>query len=88
MLSSLKASLIDAIRTIDEMSDGTSDEASMRSNAILNHLKKNGTIMNADVRRMFNVSLATANRILSELVSDGKITKCRYNGHWEYELKK
>ncbi|MBE6912860.1 MAG: Fic family protein [Ruminococcaceae bacterium] len=88
MLSSLKASLIDAIKTIDGMSDATTDKASMRSSAILNHIEKNGTIMNADVRKMFNISPATANRILSELVSKGKIAKCRYNGHWAYELKK
>ena len=42
--------------------------------------------MNADVRYLFAVSPATANRILAELVANKKLQKTRQSGHWAYEL--
>jgi len=47
-------------------------------------LKKNGTITNADVRQMFNVSSATANRILAKFVDKGKLQKIRIGKSWGY----
>ncbi len=48
-------------------------------------LETHDFIMNADVRALCNVSAATANRILTGLGADGKLTKCRKGGHWTYK---
>lgn len=79
MLSAIKASLIDAINTSDEMSDGPMDKATMRWKQIEKFLETHEFIMNADVRTLCNVSAATANRIMVELVSAGKFTGKRKN---------
>ena len=84
MLSIIKASLIDTIKTSDEMSDGTLDKATLRWLQIEKFLETHEYIMNADVQTLCNVSAATANRILASLVAVGKLTKCRQNGHWAY----
>lgn len=86
MLSTIKASLIDAIRTSDEMSDGKIDKTTLRWRRIREFLKNHDYIMNADVRELCGVSAATANRILSGLVTDGKLVKYREHGHWVYRL--
>lgn len=86
MLSTIRASLIDAIRTSDEMSDGKIDKTTLRWRRIREFLKNHDYIMNADVRELCSVSAATANRILSGLVTDGKLVKYRENGHWVYRL--
>ena len=86
MLSAIKASLIDAISTSDEMSDGKMDKATLRWNKIQGYLKTYDYIMNADVRELCGVSAATANRILFGFVTQGKLTKCHKNGHWVYNL--
>lgn len=85
MLSIIKASLIDSIKTSDEMSDGTMDKATLRWLQIEKFLETHEFIMNADVRALCNVSAATANRILASLAADGKLTKCRHAGHWVYQ---
>lgn len=84
MLSVIKASLIDAINTSDGMSDVTIDKATMRWNQIKAFLDTHENIMNVDVRRICNVSSATANRILTTLSAEGKLKKIRYGGHWAY----
>ena len=71
MLSAIKASLIEAICTSDEMSDGKMDKAILRWNKIQEYLKTHDYIMNADVRELCGVSAATANRILVGLVHEG-----------------
>lgn len=86
MLSTIKASLIDAIRTSDEMSDEMVDKATLRWGKIKAFLDTHDYIMNADVRVLCGVSAATANRILSGLVTDGKLVKYREHGHWVYRL--
>lgn len=88
MLSVIKASLIDAIKTSDEMSDGKMDKATLRWMQIEKFLQSHEFIMNSDVRRNCGVSAATANRILVRLVDTGKLIKIRYNGHWVYKVKK
>lgn len=85
MLSSIKASLIDAINASDEMSDGAMDKATMRWERIEKFLETHPYIMNADVRALFNVSAATANRILATLTTEGKLVKYREGGHWAYK---
>ncbi len=84
MLSIIKASLMDAIKTRDAMSDGKMDKETLRWLQIEKFLEKHEFIMNADVRLLCNVSAATANRILASLAAGGKLTKCRQNGHWAY----
>ena len=84
MLSAIKASLMDAIRTSDEMSDGKMDKATLRWKKIEEYLKTHDYIMNADVRELCGVSAATANRILAKLAAEEKLQKCRIGGHWAY----
>lgn len=84
MLSAIKASLIDAINTSGEMSDGAMDKATMRWEQIKKFLETHLYIMNADVRALCGVSAATANRILAGFVAEGKLTKYRKAGHWVY----
>lgn len=86
MLSAIKASLIDAIRTSDTLSDGAMDKAVMRWKKIEDYLTVHSYIMNADVRVLFDVSAATANRILAGLVADENLFKCHEGGHWAYRL--
>ena len=86
MLSAIKASLIDAISTSDEMSDGTIDKATMRWKQIEKFLETHEFIMNADIRTLCDVSTATANRILTGLTIEGKLIRCREGGHWAYRL--
>uniref|UniRef100_UPI003A959D71 Fic family protein n=1 Tax=Dysosmobacter welbionis TaxID=2093857 RepID=UPI003A959D71 len=85
MLSAIKASLIDAINTSDEMSDGKVDKATLRWNKIQEYLKTHDYIMNADVRELCGVSAATANRILIGLINNNKLNKYHLNGHWAYK---
>lgn len=84
MLSAIQASLMDAIRTSDEMSDGKMDKATLRWKKIEEYLNTHDYIMNADVRELCGVSAATANRILAKLVAEEKLQKCRIGGHWAY----
>ena len=85
MLSAIKASLMDAINTSDEMSDGKLDKATLRWNKIQEYLKTHDYIMNADVRELCGVSAATANRILIGLINNNKLNKYHLNGHWAYK---
>jgi len=86
MLSTIKVSLIDAIKTSDGMSDGPMDKATMRWKQIEKFLQSHEFIMNADVRTLCEVSAATANRILAGLAAEGKLVKCRKGGYWAYML--
>ncbi len=81
MLSAIKEALIEAVQT-----DGaeTMSIEEQRWYQIEQFLKNGGTISNADVRKMFGVSAATANRILSKLVDKGKIQKIRIGKFWGY----
>lgn len=88
MLSIIKASLIDAIKTSDEMSDGKMAKATMRWMQIEKFLQTHEFIMNADVRKICGVSAATANRILSGLAENGKLVRIREGGHWAYLIQK
>ena len=75
---------MDMISLSDEMSDEKLDKATLRWNKIQEYLKTHDYIMNADVRELCGVSAATANRLLAEFVSDGKLVKYRESGHWAY----
>lgn len=86
MLSAIKASLMDAINTSDEMSDGAMDKATVRWRQIEKFLETHEFIMNADVRALCGVSAATANRVLAGLTAERKLVKYSRNGHWAYKL--
>ena len=82
----MKASLIEAINTSNEMSDGKINKVALRWKKIEEYLKTHDYIMNADVRELCGVSAATANRTLSMLTIEGKLVKYRCGGHWAYHL--
>jgi len=87
MLSTIKASLIDAINTSDEASDEPMDKATLRWKQIEKFLASHEFIMNADVRALCGVSAATANRILAGFVAEGKVVRYREGGHWAYQRR-
>lgn len=88
MLSTIKASLIDAINASDEMNDVPIDKTILRWQQIEKFLETHEFIMNADVRTLCGVSAATANRILAGFTSAGRLTKYRESGHWAYRIFK
>lgn len=87
MFSAIKVSLMDVINASDEMSDGAMDKATVRWKQIEKFLETHPFIMNADVRALCGVPAATANRILVGLAVEGKLFKCRENGHWAYKVQ-
>ena len=84
MLSAIKEALMEAIQTTDAAETMTTDE--LRWHKIERFLKKNGTITNAEVRQMFQVSSATANRILAKFTEGGKLQKIRIGRSWGYQI--
>ena len=84
MLSAIKEALIEAIQT-SGVAESTKNDA-LRWHEIECFLKKNGTVGNADVRQMFQISAATANRILAKMCEKGKIQKVRIGKSWRYTL--
>lgn len=84
MLSAIKEALEEAVETTivtQNMSDND-----LRSYKIEQFLNKNDCITNADVRQMFDVSSATANRILAKMVDEGELQKIRLGKSWGYIL--
>ena len=84
MLSAIKEALIEAVQTSGAAAGMTTDE--LRWYKIERFLKKNDTITNSDVRQLFNVSSATANRILSKFTDEDKLQKIRIGKSWGYAL--
>ncbi len=91
MLSAIKASLIEATKMSDALSDGLSDASEdkvvWRRRLIGGHLKEFGKIQNMDVQSLCGVSAATANRILKQLVQDGLLEKSKEKGQWIYRTR-
>ena len=83
MLSAIKEALLDAI---DSGVTDTMTTEELRWYKIERFLRKNDMITNADVREMFSVSAATANRILAKLTDEGKLEKVRVGRSWGYRL--
>ena len=83
MLSAIKEALLDAIDT-GAAENMTTDE--LRWYKIERFLRKNEVITNADVREMFGVSAATANRILAKFTEVGKLQKIRMGKSWAYKV--
>ena len=82
MLSVIKSALMEAVHT----ENGPMNKDLFRWTQIENFLKTHPVIMNADVRNLLHVSSSTANRILAQLVTEGKLVKCRQGAHWAYHL--
>lgn len=78
-------SIINAIHMSDVMSDGKIDKKALRWQKIEQFLQTHEYIMNADVRELYGVSVATANRILAGLANERRVYKTRANGHWVYQ---
>lgn len=85
MLSAIQEALMEAAETSGAAEHMTTDE--LRWYKIEGFLKKNDAIMNADVRQLFQVSAATANRILSKFTEEGRLQKIRMGKSWGYTLK-
>lgn len=83
LLSAIQEALLEAVQTTSASESMTTDE--LRWYKIERFLKRNDTIANADVRQMFHVSSATANRILSRLTEEGKLQKIRNGKSWAYK---
>ena len=84
MLSAIHEALLEAVETAGAAENMTTDE--LRWYQMERFLKKNGTITNADVRQIFDISSATANRILSKFAQEGKLQKIRLGKFWGYIL--
>lgn len=86
MLSAINTALIE-VNTIpcSEYQQMTEKEK-LRWEKIRTFLQTHDHIMNADVRRLCEVSSATANRILGKLAEKGKIQKCHIDKYWAYKL--
>lgn len=78
-------SIINAIHMSDAMSDGKIDKKALRWQKIEQFLQTHEYIMNADVRELCGVSVATANRILAGLANERRVYKTRANRHWVYQ---
>lgn len=83
MLSAIKEALLEAVQTGSAENRSTEEQ---RWHQIKYFLEKNGTITNADVRKMLGVSAATANRILAMMTEKGRIKKVRIGRSWGYIL--
>ncbi len=83
MLSAIKEALMEAVETSGLAVSMSTDE--LRWHKIERFMEKNETITNADVRQLFQVSQATANRILSKLMDEAKIQKIRIGRSWGYK---
>ena len=85
MLSAIREALMEAAQTTDVAENMTTDE--LRRYKVEGFLKKNNVITNADVRQLFQVSAATANRILAKLTDEGLLQKIRLGKSWGYMMK-
>ena len=85
MLSAIKEALMEAVETVGVTENMSTAE--LRWYKIERLLQKNETITNADIRQMFAVSAATANRILAKLTDEGKLKKIRLGKSWGYIIR-
>ena len=83
MLSAIKEALIETMEDNKPVKSSI-NKNDYRWNIISDFLNDNDYIMNADVRDLLNVSSATANRILSGFLRDGKLIKIRKGKTWAY----
>ncbi len=84
MLSAIHEALLEATQT----GASEQDKAEFRWRQMENFIQKHGFITNADVCRMFQVTSATATRILAKLTAKEKLQKTRSGKTWAYILPK
>lgn len=87
MLSVIQASLMEAAKVSDGMSDAPKRKGEIRREAIEAFLREHPSVRNADVQALFRVSPATANRLLSQWAKENLLVRVRRDGHWAYILK-
>ena len=83
MLESIQS----ALEEVAGGTDRTDTVNRARWDSIDSFLRMHETIQNADVRELFGVSRATANRILSGLCESGKLEKIRVGKSWGYKKR-
>lgn len=92
MLQVIKSSIIEVVNMSDEMIDETADASieEKRWVRVLSYLRENGSIQNADVCRLLDVSPATANRLLrawaGSETSKNRLERFRDGRTWAYRL--
>ena len=86
MLSAIQEALEEAVETTVVTQNMSGND--LRLYKIEKFFDKNDCITNADVRQMFDVSSATANRILAKMVDEGTLQKIRLGKSWGYNLIK
>lgn len=86
MLSVIKQALKEACDlTVSDKNLKAKDER--RLEKIYDFLNKHEYIMNGDVQKLFDVSSATATRILTLFYKSGKLERIRIESHWGYIKK-
>jgi Fic family protein len=94
MLSAIKAALLEAQETntgLQTSSEGTAVDTRLHSPegrwiVVQAYLRKRGSIRNADLQRLLQISTATASRLLREWTADGKLSKERSGSYWTYQI--
>ena len=82
MLSAIKEAMLDVV-----VPHHTTSIDETRRRTIERFLQAEETITNAEVRKLFDVSSATANRILAKLTENGMLEKVRLGKSWGYRKK-
>lgn len=86
MLSAIKSSIMEALSTSVDMMDENKSPGEKRWNAVFVYLQKNGSIRNAELCQLHNISPATANRLLRLWTEEGKLERYRDGRTWAYRL--
>ena len=85
MLSVIKEALEEANEAPTNDNDSEyKNKTELRTDAVIKYVHDRGSIMNADVQKIFGVSPATANRILNKLAQEGRLKRVKIGGHWGY----
>ena len=87
MLSAIKTALLEASGQKEKPLGKNAQNAALRRQFVLDHLKDNTLIRNADLCEGLGVSPATANRVLRDLSEDGTLERVRDGKFWAYRLK-
>ena len=87
MLAAIKTALLEASGVKEKPLGKNAQNAAYRRQFVLDYLKENKLIRNADLCEGLGVSPATANRILRNLNEDGTLERVRDGKFWAYRLK-
>ena len=87
MLEAIRDTMLEVIDGSVSVKHSKSEKAATRENTVMNYLHENGEITNSDVRKLLNVSVATANRILNTMVEKGLIIRFRNGKSWAYRKR-